>query len=207
VDGVHTNLSCQLIEDKAIGEALAEAFTRCIQPTGPLAYRRIANDRFKQRIDRVVSQDQPIAAPIVKGEHQPRGRPHHLPRRESARIDVFQTSGGGMVWRNLQQQRARAGGAVLIGMTSPRRTDQDIPWPHRMQIGTIAFRVRSCEQDADLEQIMLMSRDAQRSLMHGFTKAKPVDSDLVTGLSVRRDRGCHDTSQLLVSLYPEFEEH
>ncbi len=109
--------------------------------------------------------------------------------------------------RRIQTQRARAGGPVLIGMTSPRRTDHDIPRPHRMKIGTIALRVRSFEQDADLEQIMLVSRDAQRRLMYRFAKAKPVDSDLVTSQPVCGDRGCHNTSQLLVSLYPEFEEN
>jgi hypothetical protein len=102
---------------------------------------------------------------------------------------------------------ARAGGPVLIGMTSARRMDQDIPRPHRMKFGTIALRVRSFEQDADLEQIMLMSRDAQRRLMYRFAKAKPVDSDLVTSQPVRGDSGCHDTSQLLLSLYPECEEN
>ncbi len=76
-----------------------------------------------------------------------------------------------------------------------------------MKGGTLALRVRSSEQDADLEQIVLMSRDAQRRLMHGFAKAKPVDSNLVTSHPVRGDGGCHDTCQVLVSLYPEFEEN
>jgi len=196
MDGMYARVARKLFEHKRSGEADGEALSDCVEPSRRIPPPPTFDDGRQQDSNRgtcrgcaICARIQECARKLVRGADHTRGR---------ASVSTDHRSDSSMIRRYFQEQRTGPPAAILIGVTLPGCSHENIRDLERAQRQASPLDEGSFEQDADLHQIVLVLRNPKRRLVCDLEEAQAIDPNLVESSPMSRDRGAiHGSIYLL----------